>query len=182
MPKIKTRYWPDGSVKDYTFIADVGRHPDGKRRQQRFSSTRKKDLEFELARLGYQRPRGEYVPRWSGTLDELLDSYERAALRGREPNTQLSYRNALRIPRERLGRRRAQTIGRDDIEQLVDFALTEGRKRGGQPGSGLGVRSARLMLQQLSAAFEQAIDDQKLARNPCRKVRVAGKPKTQRTT
>jgi integrase len=161
-------------------MADVG-PPGGKRKQQRFRSARKKDLEFELARLGYQRPRGEYVPRWNGTLDELCDAWERAATRGLEPNTALSYQNALRIPRERLGRRRAQTITRDDIEALVDFALEHGRVRGGKPGTGLGVRSARLMLGRLSAVFEQAIDDQKITRNPCRKVRVVGKPKTQRS-
>jgi integrase len=182
LPKIKTKYKPDGSVDYYHFIADVGRHPDGSRWQQRFRFARKKDAEAELGRLGYQRPRGEYVPRWNGTLDEMLDSYERAACRGKQPNTVLSYQNALRIPRDRLGKRLAQTITRDDIEQLVDFGLTEGRKRGGPAGSGLGVRSARLMLGRLSAAYEQAIDDQKVARNPCRRVRVTGGPKTARVT
>jgi integrase len=182
LPKIKTRYWPDGTVRDYGFIADVGRHPDGSRHQQRFRFARLKDAQFELNRLGYQRPRGEYVPRWNGTLNELLDAYLRAATRGKEANTVVSYRDALRIPRERLGRRRAQGIGRDDIEQLVDYALAHGRKRGGAPGSGLSVRSVRLMIQQVSAAYEQAVDDQKLARNPCRRVKVDGKPKRQATT
>ena len=94
----------------------------------------------------------------------------------------LSYTNALRIPRERLGQRRALSITRDDIEDLVDFTLTEGRKRGGKPGTPLGTRSARLMLGRLSAAFEMGIDDRKLAFNPCRKVRVTSGPKTPRDT
>jgi len=47
---------------------------------------------------------------------------------------------ALRIPRERLGHRRAASITRDDIEALVDFAFGQGRKRGGKPGTGLGER------------------------------------------
>jgi integrase len=181
MAKIQTIELADGS-KRYRFTADVGRHPDGTRRQQRFTFTRLKDAQAELSRIGYQRPRGEYVPRWNGTLNELLDAYMRAATRGKEANTVVSYRDALRIPRERLGRRRAQTVTRDDIEALVDWTLTEGRVRGGKPGTGLGVRSARLMLGRLSAAFEQAIDDQKVARNPCRKVRVTGGPKTVRAT
>src|SRR5690242_7101461 len=141
MATIRTIELADGS-KRYRFTADVGRHPDGKRRQQTFTFKRKKDADAELARIGYQRPRGEYVPRWNGTLSELLDSYLRAALRGKEANTAVSYTAALRIPRERLGNRRAQGITRDDIEALVDYALEHGRVRGGKPGTGLGVRSA----------------------------------------
>jgi integrase len=181
MAKIRTVELADGT-KRYRFTADVGRHPDGKRRQQTMTFKRRKDAELELARIGYQRPRGEYVPRWNGTLDELCDAYLRAALRGKEVNTVVSYTAALRLPRQRLGKRRAQSVTRDDIEALVDFALEHGRVRGGKPGTGLGVRSARLMVQQLSACFEQAIDDQKVTRNPCRKVRVDGRPKATRAT
>ena len=47
--------------------------------------------------------------------------------------------------------------------------------RGGKPGSGLDSRSAQLIVGRLSAAFEQAIDDRKVYRNPCRKVRVDGR-------
>jgi integrase len=53
---------------------------------------------------------------------------------------------------------------------------------GGKPGTGLGVRSARLMVGRLSAAFEQGIDGQKVYRNPCRKVRVDGRPQPPRIT
>ncbi len=64
----------------------------------------------------------------------------------------------------------------------VDWTLTEGRMRGGRPGTGLGVTSARAMLGRLSAAFEMAVDDGKLPRNPCRKVRVSGGAKAPRAT
>ena len=160
----------------------TGRHPNGKRRQATITGRTRREVEAELKRIGYQVGRGEYVPRSNETVDEILDSWLRAATRGNEASTVASYTGAVRIPRERLGRRKAQSTARDDIEQLVDFALTKGRKRGGAPGSGLSVRSVRLMLACLSAAFEQAIDDQKVTRNPCRRVRVDGKPKTARAT
>ncbi len=142
----------------------------------------KGEVEREVRKIGHQVDKGTYVKPWDGTVGEVLDSYLRAATRGREANTQVAYRHAQRIPRQRLGQRRAMSITRDDIEALVDYALTQGRARGGKPGTGLGVATVRMMLSQLSAAFEMAVDDNKLARNPCRKVRVTGGPKAPRQT
>lgn len=181
MPTIKRHTRPDGT-EVYTFTADVGTYPNGKRRQQRFTFTRLRDAKAELAKLGYQRPRGEYVPRSAATVAGVIDDYLRAATRGKADNTVLSYTLALRIPREQLGHRKAQSVERGDIERLVDYALSEGRKRGGKPGTGLGIRSLRLMLQQLSAAFEMAVDDGKVSRNPCRRVRIDAQPRTERAT
>ena len=100
----------------------------------------------------------------------------------RSVNTQVCYTLALRVPRERLGHRRALSVTRDDIEDLVDFALTEGRIRGGKAGTGLSVTTVRAMLDRLSSAFEQAVDDGKLPRNPCRKVKVDGPARAPRST
>jgi len=44
------------------------------------------------------------------------------------------YKNALKSGRARLGQRRATGITRQDIEDLRDWMLTEGRRRGGKPG------------------------------------------------
>ena len=77
-----------------------------------------------------------------------------------------AYQHALRIPRQRLGQRRAMSVTRDDIEALVDYALTSGRSRGGTPGTGLGTATVKMMLSQLSAALEMAVDDDKLPQEP----------------
>jgi len=74
------------------------------------------------------------VKPWDGTVNELLDAYLRSATFGREANTAESYKHALRPVRERLGHRRAQSIGRQDIEDLRDWLLASGRRRGGKPG------------------------------------------------
>lgn len=183
MIKIKKEVLKDGTVRWRARGVSTGKDPaTGKRTQRTITGPTRKAVEAEVRRIGHQVDKGTYVKPWDGTLSELLDAYLRAATRGKEANTVLSYSNALRIPRERLGRRRALSITRDDIEQLADFALTEGRKVGGKPGTGLGVRSVRLMLQQLSAAFERAVDDEKLPRNPCRKVKVAGETEREDTT
>jgi hypothetical protein len=57
--------------------------------------------------------------------------------------TKVSYRDAFRPVRERLGNRKLQSITKADIENLVHRMLTSGRKRGGKPGTGLGARSVR---------------------------------------
>jgi integrase len=180
MPTIKTRTRPDGETV-YTFVADVGITADGKRRQQRFTFSRLRDAKAELAKLGYQRPRGEYVPRSTAKVSEILDSYLQTKA-GKSDNTVLSYTLALRIPREQIGHRKAQEITRDDIQNLIDYAQTEGRKRGGKPGTGLKARSLRLMIQQLSAAFDLALYDGKVHHNPCIRVEIASTPRTERDT
>ena len=48
------------------------------------------------------------------------------------------YKNALKPGRARLGQCRAAGITRQDIEDLRDWMLTEGRRRGGKPGTRLG--------------------------------------------
>jgi len=80
-------------------------------------------------------------------------------------STKASYRDAFRCPREFLGHKELQAIRKIDIENLVEYMETTGRKRGGTPGTGLGTRSIRLTLGRLTAAFEMAMQEGKLARN-----------------
>ena len=126
----------------------------GKRTQRTITGETKGEVTRKVREIGHQVDKGTYIKPWDGTVSELCDSYFRAATRGREANTVRAYHHALRIPRERLGQRRAMSITRDDIEALVDYAVTSGRSRGGTPGTGLGVATVRMMLSRLSAAFE----------------------------
>jgi integrase len=175
-PTIKTIERADGS-KSYRATVDIGRWPNGKRRQLRITRDRVKDVERELARIGYQRARGEYVAPSRETVSEAIDAYLRSACFERADNTRLSYTNALQPVRERLGRRKLQSLTRQDIEDLRDWMLGEGRKRGGRPGTGLGPRSVRLTLGRLKAALEMACEDGRLAANPARYVRMPSQSK-----
>jgi integrase len=86
----------------------------------------------------------------------------------------------MKPARARAGHRRAQSVTRQDIEDLRDWMLTAGRRRGGKAGTGLSPRSVRLTIGRLSAAFEQACDDGKLARNPARGVKLPAEAKADR--
>ena len=120
--------------------------------------------------MHHHRHEGTYVAPSKMTLNEMLDGALASACFEKEEGTKSNYAHALRPARERLGDRLVQSITREDIEALRDWMLSAGRKRGGKPGTGLGARAVRLTISRLSWAFEQAVDDGKVTRNPCRRV------------
>src|SRR5271165_2673489 len=148
--KITKETLKDGSIRWRARGVSTGKDPlTGKRTQRTVSGKTKGEVEREVRRIGTAVDRNTYVKPWNGSVSDVLDSYLRAATRGKEANTVAAYKHSLRIPRERLGQRRALSVTRDDVEALVDFALTEGRARGGKPGTGLGGASVRGMLGRL---------------------------------
>lgn len=168
MATIKTITLKNGS-KRYRFVVDVGRDPEtGKRRQETHTFTQLKEAKAELSRVGHQVSTRTYVRPSKITVNEVCDNYLKSAANGAEAATESSYRHALKPARERLGDRQAQSITRQDIEKLRDWMMSEGRKRGGKPGTGVGARSVRLTLGRLGAAFEQAVEDGQVTRNPVR--------------
>jgi integrase len=182
LPTIKPVRQRDGTTH-YRFVVDVGRDQEtGKRHQVTRTFRLLREAKAELARIGHETRTGAYVKPWDGTVSELLDDYLRSATFEREANTAASYGYAFLPVRERLGKRRAQSITRGDIEALREWMLTSGRRRGGTPGTGLSARSVRLTLGRLRAAFEQACDDGKLYRNPCRGVKLPAQEKRAHAT
>jgi hypothetical protein len=154
----------DGTVR-YRMVVDIGRDKDGNRQQLRRTYDTLKEARAELSSIRHEINQGTYVKPSKQTLSEYLDEYIVGATRGRRESTKVSYRDAFRCPREFLGHKELQAIRKVDIENLVEYMETIGRKRGGTPGTGLGARSIRLMLGRLAAAFEMATLEGKLARN-----------------
>jgi integrase len=159
----------DGSVR-YRLVVDVGRDENGRRKQVTRTFDTKREAREELSRIRHETNLGTYVKPSNETVDSYLDGYLKGATRGRRVNTRRNYEDALRPVRERLGTRPLQSIAKSDIEDLMDWMLTAGRKRGGKPGTGLSGRTARLTLGRLSAALEAAVLEGKLVRNVARLV------------
>lgn len=152
--------------KRYRFVVDIGADPvSGKRRQKTYTFDRKGDARREYDRIRHKVGEGTYVAPSKVTVSQVLDTYLKGATRGKRRNTQRNYEHAFRCVREQLGDRIAQTVSKDDVEDLVDFMLTQGRRRGGKPGTGLSGRSVNLTLGRLKAAFEVAVQEGKLVRN-----------------
>jgi integrase len=154
----------DGTVR-YRLVVDIGLDDNGKRQQLTRTFDKLKEARAELSRIRHEMDKGTFVKPSGITVGDYLDEYLVGATRGRRESTKVSYREALRPVRERLGNRKLQSITKADIENLVNWMLTSGRKRGGKPGTGLGPRSVRLTLGRLKAAFEMAVDEGRLVRN-----------------
>jgi integrase len=160
----------DGSVR-YRLVVDIGHDEVGRRKQLTRTYDRMKDARAELSRIRHQTTEGTYVQPSKITVSQYLDEYLAGATRDRRESTKANYRDALKPVRARLGDRPLQSITKADVEQLVDWMLSSGRKRSGTPGTGLGARSVRLTLGRLRAAFEMAVDEGKLVRNVARLVK-----------
>jgi integrase len=162
----------DGTTR-YRFKTDTGRDPDtGKRRQTELTFDTKREAKAEYVRIRHEVGKGVYVPPTDLDVNTFLDQWLMTATRDTEKATAANYRDAMLPVRERLGGRRLQSLTEEDIEGLVDWMVTEGRKRGGKPGTGLSVRSARLTLGRLRNALELAVRRQLVVRNVAHYVHV----------
>ena len=143
----------DGTVR-YRLVVDIGNDEHGRRKQlTRTFDTPARGSRGTVARPARDEPGnicqavqgdGKCLP---GRLPEGRDS-------GPSRIHQAELRDALRPVREQLGTRPLQSITKSDVEDLVDWMLTAGRRRGGKPGTGLSGRTARLTLGRFSAALE----------------------------
>jgi integrase len=181
VPKIHSYTAPDGR-KRYWFRVDVGRGPDGKRIQERHSFDQRGEAVRALARIQHEAGQGTYVRPSRETLGEYIDAYLEGATRNLRASTRRNYEDAFLPVRERLGGRYLQSITKADIEGLVSWMLTSGRRRGGGAGTGLSARSVRLTLGRLTAALELAVAEGKLARNPARYVKPPAHTPRERET
>ncbi|MFK3984517.1 tyrosine-type recombinase/integrase [Micromonospora sp. NPDC050397] len=149
----------------YRFVIDVGRKANGQRDQRTYTFDTRKEARAEYARIKHETDRGTYVRPGKVTVNQFLDEWLKSATRDVEKATAANYRDALLPVRFRLGERPIQEVIEEDIEALIDWMLTEGRRRGGKPGTGLGVRSVRLTLGRLRTALNVAVRRQLVVRN-----------------
>jgi integrase len=173
----------------YRFVVDVGRDPDtGKRKQVTRTFDTRKEAKAEYARIKHESDRGTYVRPSKMTVGQFLNEWLTSATRDVEKATAANYRDALLPVHQRLGDRPLQGVTESDIEALVDWMLTEGRRRGGKPGTGLSVRSVRLTLGRLRTALNVAVRRQLVVRNvalfvtiPRAAVKAAAETRVERT-
>lgn len=162
----------NGDVR-YRFVVDVGRDPvTGKRDQDTFTFDTLKEARAELKRVGHEVNQGTYVAPSTLTVDEFLTEWLASATRDVEKSTAANYRDAVLPVRTKLGTRKLQSLTEADVERLVDWMLTEGRRRGGKPGTGLSVRSVSLTLGRFRSALEVAVRRKLVARNVAHYVKV----------
>jgi integrase len=154
----------DGRTR-FRLVVDIGVDDEGKRKQLTRTFDTKKEAVAELSRVRHEMKRGTFVAPSAMTVDELLDVWITSATRDVEEGTASNYDSAIRPVRTHIGDKKIQALTEEDVEGLIDWMLTSGRQRGGQPGRGLGVRSVRLTLGRLRAALNLAVRRQWVVRN-----------------
>ena len=183
--KVKKVKQPDGTIKEvmlFWFRVDVGRDPvTGKRIQVYKSSEIPKEIKAEYSRVTHEVNEKSFVRPRKLTVSEYLDEWLAGHAVGLEKATARNYKDALRPVHERLGHRLLQTIEKRDIDQLRDWMLSSGRRKGGKAGTGLGPRSVQLTLNALSKALNMAVLERRMPLNPVPLVTRPKQIKTVRT-
>jgi hypothetical protein len=172
----------NGSVR-YRFVVDIGRDPEtGKRQQKTYTFDTKREARAEYDKIRNQTNEGTYIRPAKLTVSEYLNGWLEGAARDLRDSSKRSYIDALRPAHERLGSLLMQKVSKRDVEQMVTWMETCGRRRGGQPGTGLGPRSVRLTLGRLDAAFEMAMLEGLVPRNVVKLVKRPKYEPTERET
>lgn len=165
----------------YRFVVDVGADPvTGKRRQLTRTFDRRKDAQKELARILHEVSQHKFTLPAKTTVKEYLTEWLRSATRGKEAATVRNYADALRPVMDRYGAKPLQKLTTDDVEDLVDWMLSSGRKRGGKVGSGLSPRTVQLTLSRLRSALNDAVNRHLLEWNPAAPVKCPAQVRTSR--
>ncbi len=122
---ITKRTAKNGAVS-YTFQADVGVKPDGKRDRRRFTFPKMDEARKEYRRITTEVAAGTYVPGHTATLGEFLERW----LDGRRdirPVTLAGYRHALKPAIDRLGGVGLQQLTKAHVDDLVEWRMASGR-------------------------------------------------------
>lgn len=178
-----------GQVR-YRFVVDVGYVPKkdkatgdvitdpetGKpvmqRKQLTVTRDTRKEARAEYARIQHQKDLGVFVLPVKTTVAEWIEVWLKTATRDVEASTAASYAHAMEYVRVHLGEKQLQQLTEEDVESLIDWMLTSARRRGGKPGTGVGLRSVQLTLGRLRAALNLAIRRHLVVRNVAQHVTI----------
>ncbi len=179
-PKIKSI--KVGDRMRYRFVVDIGSDPQtGKRRQLTKTYNGKREAEKALAKILTEINQGTYAGPNKVTVEQYLSEWLRSATRGKSPNTESAYRHGLQPARDRLGALPLQKLTTAHVEDLIDWMLTSGRRRGGRPGTPLSSRSAQITLGKLKSALDDAVHRRLVPFNVAAPVKCPPQVKTKRT-
>ncbi|MFF2437953.1 tyrosine recombinase XerC [Streptomyces sp. NPDC058107] len=162
----------DGKVR-YRAVVDAGQDENGRRIQLTITKDTKTAVKEERDRILHQRSAGTFIAPSKVTLGEWLEQWLEYKRRDVEETTIRTYRLALVHVVDRLGHLRLQELTEDHIQEFVDEVVTNGRRRGGEPGTRLAVSTVEGILTRLREALGRAVVRKLIATSPAQYVRVA---------
>ncbi|MFI2666679.1 tyrosine-type recombinase/integrase [Micromonospora carbonacea] len=170
----------DGRTR-YRFVIDVGRRSDGGRDQRTYTYDTLREAKAERAKIIAGKSTGTYVAPSTLTLGEYLPAWL-AGKRNLRAGALRAYGDALKPVVERLGDVEVQKLRKADLDGLVDWMLTSGRRVGNVQKQSLSPRSVCVMLTVLSGALDSAEKQGLIVRNVAKLVeRPTHRPKALKT-
>ncbi|MFG2260372.1 Arm DNA-binding domain-containing protein [Streptomyces mirabilis] len=160
----------------YRFVVDVGSDPaTGKRKQLTRTFGTLREAKVEYARITNRRYEGRFVEPNKITVNEWLDQWLYRKAEDLEESTVYSYTMTLGRVWGKLGHVRLQELTEGHVEAWMRWALREGRVRGGETGTGLGVTSVEMSLARLEEALKRAVARRLVAVNVAQEVVIPRK-------
>ncbi|MET7728093.1 site-specific integrase [Streptomyces mirabilis] len=157
-------------------MVDVGSDPaTGKRKQLTRTFGTLREAKVEYARITNRRYEGRFVEPTKITVNEWLDQWLHRKAEDLEESTVYSYTMTLGRVWGKLGHVRLQELTESHVEAWMRWALREGRVRGGETGTGLGVTSVEMSLARLKEAPNRAVARRLVAVNVTQEVVIPRK-------
>lgn len=167
MPKvtepIKKIQHKDGTVR-WRFRADMGRDVSGKRIQQWRTFNTLKEARDEWNRIQVAKADGVQVVPRKLTVDTYLGQWLEGK-RNLKPGTRRTYEDNLKHVRERLGEVEVQKLTVAQLDKLITWMLTSGRRVGNVKRQAISAATVCRTLTVLSQALDAAMRQGIVARN-----------------
>jgi integrase len=157
----------------YRFVVDVGKHPDGSRRQLTVTREDEDEARGEYSRIMAQKANGTLILPSSITVAEWIDQWLEMKERDIEEATLRSYRLTLIHITERLGPTKLQELTTDQVRDCIDDIIARGRRAGGPKGTRLKASTTQFILDRFREALNEAVTRQLRLTNPARGVRIS---------
>lgn len=154
----------------YRVVIDGEPYPNGKRRQVRATFDSLREARAFVTRHRADRSRGVLVTPDKQPFRTYALAWHAARSRRVREVTASSYAAVLKRPLAHFGAKPLAKVTRADIEAVLAELDDAGRSK----------RTASLTLFVLRSIFEQALDENLIARNPARNVDAYGRAKTER--
>ncbi|MFJ2007061.1 tyrosine-type recombinase/integrase [Streptomyces chartreusis] len=159
-------------VSGEVIIDEATGKPVMKRNQLTITKDKRKEVEAEVDRIRGQKANGTLILPNELSVGEWLDRWLAKLAEDLEVTTINSYETTLKPVRKKLGHIRLQELTEEQVEELRDWMLTEGRVRPRNGQRGLSTTTVDMALGRLKEALNRAVTKRLVAINAAENVSI----------
>ncbi|WP_158886315.1 site-specific integrase [Amycolatopsis anabasis] len=162
----------------YRFVLDLGKDPITEKRVQKTftydpdDGWDKNKVKDEYKRIKKEVKSPKYITPTKVTVGEWLDRCVEEDAKHVELHSQERNRNTVRPAKECYGEKPLSEFSEQDMDDLVEWMLRSGRKRGGEPGTGLSVTTVQMTIKAVRTYLRRAKNRGYLDRNVAEETKI----------